>query len=366
VRGAEAFAFDRRGGQVQRFLDGQRHPQRPRLRQRELVSVDALVTLGQRRIVGVADEADGDVRLVRQVRQRLTDLLDELLGDRRRLVLVAQRHDEVLDARAAPLAFLVAQLADGLHPADLDALDVVGDDDLLVLGVAAHLVIPDLDLDATILGAALFGFVRSHRLRVAGPLVGDSLGRQAERLLEVLGDLAGALAREALVVPEDFRQRARQLLRVGVPDEMELDVLAVAHAFEDLGQGVDVALRDLRDARFEVDRRHDVLQLDRLELFDRNLLDGQLVAALAVEDGGVLRPAPEGLVGGQMALDRLAGRRRVDRIGGHDGAVQQGADDHREKAVRVHAGHLPSGRGALGRLTGAPRRQKISGSMVSG
>jgi hypothetical protein len=343
----------------------QRDAERPGLRQRQLVSVDALVALGQRPIVGVADEPDRHTLFVPEVREGLLDLPGEFLGDGGGLVLVPQRYDDVLDTCTARLTLFVTQLTEGLHSANLDALDVVGDDDLLVLECTLDFVVPDLHLDATILRSALFVRVRGHRLRVADPLVGDPLRRQREHLLEVLGDLSGPLARQARVVPEDARQRARERLRIRVSDEMEAHVLAVPHALEDRVELVDVARRNLRDARFEVDRRDDVLQLDGLELLDGDLLDRQLVAVLAVEPGRILRPAPVRLVAGKMALDRLARLDRVDRIGDGE-AGDQGSHQEQGKAMFDHAGHLPSGTCALGRLIGAPRRQKISGSMSSG
>src|SRR5262249_11506371 len=159
----------------------------------------------------------------------------------------------------------------GLHPADLDALDVIGNDDLFVLEGVPNLVVPDLHLDATVERPALFVQIRGDRLRVAGPLVGDAFGRQPERRLEVLGDFAGTLPGESRIVPEDADQRVGERLRVRVPDEMEANVLAGPHAVEDLGERVDVAGRNLRHTRLEVDRRDDVLQLDGLEFLDGDL-----------------------------------------------------------------------------------------------
>ena len=85
-----------------------------------------LVAAGQRRVVGVADEPDRHALLVLQVVERLPDLSGEGFGNRNVLVLVPQWHDEVPDARPRRLAFLESHLADGLHPAHLDALDVIG------------------------------------------------------------------------------------------------------------------------------------------------------------------------------------------------------------------------------------------------
>ncbi len=286
-------------------------------------SVNALVAAGQRRVVGVADEPDRHVLLVPQVVERLPDLFDEVFGNGSGLVLVPQWHDEVPDARPPRMAFPVSQLADGLHPADLDALDVIGDDDFFVPEGVPDLVVPDLHLDATVERPALFGQVRGNRLRVAGPLVGDGFGRQPERRLEVLGHLAGTLPGEARIVPEDAHQRVGERLRVRVPDEVDADVSAVPHALEDPGELVDVVGRNLRHTRFEPDRRNDILQLDGLEFLADDLPDLQPIAPLAVEQIRVLRPLPECLVAGQMPLDRLAQLGLVDRSGARGGGHQE-------------------------------------------
>jgi hypothetical protein len=57
------------------------------------------------------------------------------------------------------------------------------------------LVVPNFDLDAAVLRAPRFRGVRRHGLLIAGPLVRDPLGGQAQRALQQLRDLAGALAR---------------------------------------------------------------------------------------------------------------------------------------------------------------------------
>jgi hypothetical protein len=337
----------------------------PRLRQRQVVAVDALGAAGERRVVGVADEPHGDVLPVPQVEERLADLPGELFGDGSGLVFVAQRHHEVLDARPPLMPFPVAQLADGLHAADLDALDVGGDDDLFVPEGVPHLVVPDLHLDAAIERPALFGLVRGDRLCIAGPLVGDRLGRQSQRRLEVLGHLAGALPGEALIVTEDPGQLRGETLRVGVPDEVNADVSAVAHALEDPGEQVDVAGRDLRHTRFEADRRNDVLQLDGVEFLADHLLDLQTIAPFAVEQIRVLGPFPQWQVGGEMPLDRLARLVLLDLSGERRDGHQEEPGNQQQMEVLAHTVHLPSAAPVLGRPGGPPRRQKISGSMVS-
>ena len=254
------------------------------------------VAAGQRHVVGVADEADPHVLLVAQVVERLPDLPGELLGQSGGLVLVAQRRDQVPDARAARVALLIAHLADRLDAADLDPLDVLGDEHLLLAQAFLRLVVPDLDLDAPVQGPAIRGRVAGDRPRVAGPFERDRLGRQPERDLEELRHLAGALAREARVVAIDAREPVGERLRVGVTDEVQTHVPAVAHAVEDLAEPLDVAARDVRDAGLEADRRHDVRELDGLELLARDLLRLEPVAGLALEQRGIARPSAERLI----------------------------------------------------------------------
>ena len=126
MRRPATVAFDRRRGQSQDFLHGQCDAVRPCLRQRQLVSVSALVEASQRRVVGVADEPDRHAPLVPQVVERLPDLFGEGVGNGSVLVLVSQWHDKVPDPRPRRLAFLVSHLADGLRPADLDELGFIG------------------------------------------------------------------------------------------------------------------------------------------------------------------------------------------------------------------------------------------------
>src|SRR5258708_10727197 len=99
---------------------------RPCLRQRQVVSVSALVGARQRRVVSVADEADRRVPLVPQVVERLPNLFSEGVGNGSGLVLVPHWHDEVPDAHPRRVAFPVAHFANGLHPADLDELGFTG------------------------------------------------------------------------------------------------------------------------------------------------------------------------------------------------------------------------------------------------
>jgi hypothetical protein len=120
------FAFYCRGRQSQCFLYGQCNAVGHCFRQRQVVSVYALFPLAQRCIVGVAQKPDRHSVLAPQVVERPPDLRCKSFGNRNGLFFVLQWRDEVPDACAGCLAFPESQLADGLHPADLDALDVIG------------------------------------------------------------------------------------------------------------------------------------------------------------------------------------------------------------------------------------------------
>jgi hypothetical protein len=328
-----------------------------------VISVDAFVATGQRHVVGVPDEADRHVAPVAEVVEHLPDLGHERFGNRSRIIVVAQRHDEVAYARPVRVALQVAHFADGLHAADLDAPDVLDDDDLFVPDCGTDLVVPDLDFNPAVEGPPLFARIRRDRLRVAGPLVSDGIRRQVEHRLEILRDLACAFAREARVVLEHARKRRRQRLRVGMTDEVDAQVPAVAHAVEDPAERRDVLRRDLGHARLEPYGGHDIPELDRLELLRRDLLDFQPVAALLIEFGGILCPARERLVIREVALRRLQDR-FLDRTGpGQRG--HQTRDENQQRAMAVHGVHLPSGAGVSGRFAGPPSRQKISRSMAS-
>ncbi len=99
---------------------------RPCLRQRQVVSVSALVRASERRIVRVADEPDCHSPLVPQVVESLPDLFGRAIRNGSVFVLVPQWHDEVPDARPRRLAFPVSHFANGLRPADLDELGFIG------------------------------------------------------------------------------------------------------------------------------------------------------------------------------------------------------------------------------------------------
>src|SRR5690606_16156821 len=210
--------------------------------------------------------------------------------------------------RAPLLAFDVTQPAQGLHAADLDALEVVTDDELGERGARRGLVVPDLELDTAVQRTAGLGRVRRDGLRVAPPFVGDGLGRQIEAALQELGDLARALARETLVVAEDADERGRERLRVGMADEVQAYVALAAQAPEHGTQLGQRAVRNLRDARRKAYRRHDARQLDGLETLGRHLEHLDAVAAVRRERGRVVDPRREIQLGRQVSLRRLAAR----------------------------------------------------------
>ena len=75
---------------------------------------------------------------------------------------------------------------------------------------------------------------------------------------------------------------------------------------------------------------------------------------------------------GRAALAAAAGEpatepgRSVARGGGHREPDEQEREEQRQNAAGVHAVHLPPGARTSGCFGGPPRRQKISGSMLSG
>ena len=119
-------AFDCGGRQSQGLLHGQRDAVCPCFRQRQLVSINALVALGKFRVVGVAYEPDRHAVLLPQVVERLPHLSGEGFGNGIGLVLIPQWRDEVFDTRPRRLAVLESHLAHGLDAANLDALGVIG------------------------------------------------------------------------------------------------------------------------------------------------------------------------------------------------------------------------------------------------
>ena len=175
-----------------------------------------------------------------------------------------------------------------------------------------RLVVPHFHFDAPVQGAALRRRVGRDRLRRAGPLIGDRLGRQSEARLQELGDFAGALARQARVVAVDARKLVGQRLIVGMADEVQPHVAPVAQIIEHLAQRFDVALRDVRDARFEPDRRDDVRELHRRHPLGMHRAHLDAVARLLLQQVADPAPTAQRLVGRQIALDSLAERRLDD------------------------------------------------------
>jgi hypothetical protein len=169
-------------------------------------------------------------------------------------------------------------------------LKSLGHDDFFLAGALHGLVVPDLDLDATILCPAIRGRVARDRMRVARPLERNGLRRQRQRQLEEFGHLAGALSRQAGVVAVDLGQRVGQRLRIGVTDEVQPHVATVAHRVEDLAEPLDITGRNVRDTGLEAYRRHDVRQLDGFELLADNLAGLEPIAGLILEQCRVVRP----------------------------------------------------------------------------
>jgi hypothetical protein len=280
LRGAAPVAVDRGGRQVEGVPDRQRDAVRPGLRERDVGAVDAFRPARERHVVRVPDELHRHVPLVPEVVQRLADLTDELLLDAHGRVVEVQRRDQVPHPRAVVVPLAVPELADRLHPADLDPLDLLGDDDLREADLLPDLVVPDLDLDAPVQRAPLGGGVRGDRLAVAGPLEGDRLRRETESGLEELRGLADALPGEPRVDPGEG---ARQRLVVGVPHQVEPHVLQVLHAAQDAPEPLHGAGRNLRDAGRVSDRRNHAGELGDLDVVRDHLPLLQPVAEFGVE-----------------------------------------------------------------------------------
>ena len=272
-----------------------------------------------------------------------------------------QRRDEILDTCTFRMTFHIAQLANRLHAADLDALDLLRHEEFLERDLFGDLVVPDLDLDAAVQRAACLGLVARNRVGIAGPFIRDSLGRQRQRGLEVLGHLAGALARQPGVVAVDFDEPRRQRSAVGMADEVQAHVEAVLHAFENLGQRLDRRVRDVGNARFEADRRYEVGELDRFDLVLERLAQLDAIALDRVDAIGVLDPLRDAAVERQVTLGRLADFGLVDVLG-HDGRGGQHEAEQQQALQFPEGVHSSTSRGSSG---GPPRRQNTSGSTTS-
>ena len=134
------------------------------------------------------------------------------------------------------MAFDVTQLTHRFHTADFDGLDFVFDQYLFQGRFLTHLVVPDLNLDAAILCAPGSGIVRCGRLCITLPRVGDAFGGKRKRCLHVLGNLACALTRQTHVIAVDLNEPWRQSLVIGVANQVQAQVHAVAHTLENLAE----------------------------------------------------------------------------------------------------------------------------------
>jgi len=300
-----AIADDHLVRQLQRFFQLQRDAMRASLRQCQVIAIDALVTLGERHVVRVADQLDHDVLLVLQILERLLDVRDERLRYFRRLG-VQQRLHQIADARAMRLPFLEAHLTNGLHAADLDALDVLPDQHFLIRERSLRLVVPHLHLDATVQRASFRCRVGRDRLLRAGPLVRNRLGRQRQTRLQELGNFARTLARQAFVVAVGARERVGQPLIIRVADEMQPHVASVAQIIERLAHQLDVVLRNIGDARREANRRQDIRELHGRQAFRMHRTHLDAIARILLQQARIVCPRTQRLIRRQIALDRLA------------------------------------------------------------
>ena len=325
-----ALAVDnhRRGRQLQDILHRQRGAPGARPGQAEVTAVNTFLAPAERGIVGKTDKLHGHILLAGQIRQRLADLLVELRRNAHGLVVDMQRGDQVADARALRMAFLVAQLAHRLHPADLDAVGLPGNDHFLLDQLLAHLVVPHLDFDAPVLRAPRFAGIARHRSRLAQAFIGNRFRRQTQPLLEIFRHRPGALARQRLVVTVGLADRALQGQVVGMPDEVQTDIGAVLHAPQDVAQPRKIVLRYACLAGAETNRRHDILELDGLHVPGRQFAHFQDVAgfcirALAAQPLGARR------IGAGMLLGGRSGSRRPGLLGAQRCRCQAGEQQER-------------------------------------
>ncbi len=327
-RRAPPLALDGGIGQAQGVLDSEGNPPGHGLRQSQLVAVDALVPLVQGGVVGIGGKLDDDMLLAVEIVQSLPDQLQEFLRDLHHPLVVMEGGDEVPHPGPMGVPFLVAQLADGLGAADLDAIHVVADDHFLLGRLFTDLVVPDLHLHAPVAGAACLGRVAGGRLAVAHPFVGDRLGGKPQGALEIFGDGSRPLPGKPDVVAVAGHQVAPQRQVVGMADKVEAHVPAIAHALEHPAQQFQVVLGNLRLAQGEEDGRDQVVELDRFHDLLDHLHLFRAVPLVLGEEGGILGPQGKALVGSQVHFDGLAARRRFP---------------HPRAGVRSSAGRLRGG-----------------------
>ena len=136
-----------------------------------MVAIDTFHPARHRCVIGVADEFHNDVLFIAEILEALPDPLDEHIVDIDAFGVEMQWRDEVLHSRPLGMSIDIAQLAHGLHAADLDALDFVRHQYFLERDTFGDLVIPDFDFDSPVQAATCFGQVGRHRLCIAGPFI---------------------------------------------------------------------------------------------------------------------------------------------------------------------------------------------------
>ena len=322
-------------------MNGQGDPSGHRLRQSGLVGVDTLVAPFQRSIVAVGDELDDDILLAGQVIQRLPDLLLKILRHRNHGRVIAHGIDQVLYPNTVGLPFLVAHLADRLGAADLDAVHLAGNNDLLFHHLFTDLVIPDLDLNPSVERPPLFGGVAGDGLTVALPFIGDGFGGQAKGSLAIFGGGAGPLAGETGIVAVFGFQGTTEGLGIGVADKVKTHVEAAVHLFEHTPQKRQILLGNVRFTGAEMNRGNQVGQLDCLHILFRDQAFLGAVTLVLRENGGIKEPGGEGFVLWQVLFSRFAeacglsgGRRSLYALGrrsfGADGGFYSGWREKKE------------------------------------
>jgi len=102
----------------------------------------------------VPHELDDNGLLAAEIRERFLHVSNELLAHIDRFRIEVQRRDQVLYASAASMTINVTQFADGLHAADFQCLRFLLHQDFFERGLLANFVVPDFNLDPSILGAS--------------------------------------------------------------------------------------------------------------------------------------------------------------------------------------------------------------------
>ena len=180
-----AFNFNSFVGQLQAFLDRQRHAPGNCFRKADSIAVDTLIPPLQRSVIRICNTLDDNILFVPEIFYCLGYLLQKLVRHTQHAFIVMKRLDQVFNPGTMGMAISVAQLADSFSAADLDAVCFIWDDNFLQHLFFADFVIPDLYFHSSVELPSFLGGIIRYRLAVAKPLVRDCLGRKIQGLLAV-------------------------------------------------------------------------------------------------------------------------------------------------------------------------------------